>query len=41
MEEQVEIEVFLGGYLKNMDNDGQMILLHTAVLSAPEFSPVR
>lgn len=36
MEEQVEIEAFLSGYLKNMDNDGQMVLLHTAML--PECS---
>lgn len=41
MEEQVEIEVVLASYLKNMDSDRQMILLHTAVLSVPEFSPVR
>lgn len=33
MEEQVEIEAFLASYLKNMDNDRQMILLHTAMLS--------
>lgn len=40
MEEQVEIEAFLASYLKNMDNDRQMILLQ-CYLSAPEFSPVR
>lgn len=36
MEEQVQIEAeaaFLASYLKNTDNDRQMILLHTAMLS--------